>query len=96
MKCFSCCRGGIGNFDIQQHAAEALQKVDKLFQNDQIPAFQQPRKRAQGSNQNKGFRPAAMAPNAGPKAPKLGLETQKHIAWAAVHLLLFLEAKCQK
>ena len=77
-------RGGVGTFEVKAHAAEALRKVDELFNNDKVPAFNSP-----SSKDDK-------APKFGGKGkPGMSLPAQKALAWAAVHLLLYLEGQCQ-
>lgn len=72
------------------HAAEATAKADRMFKNDQVPAFQ--------------AKPAPGSPEAHRRASGLrkkslravGLEVQKHLAWAAMHLLFYLETECRE
>ncbi|DBA84483.1 TPA: hypothetical protein ACH3X1_006102 [Trebouxia sp. C0004] len=75
--------GGVGNFQVQAHAGPALHKMDELFNDDKILAFQTPR--------------ADLAPTTGRKGTSgMSLPAQKALAWAAVHLLIFLEEECQQ
>ena len=83
-------RGGVGAFEAVSHAADATAKADELFNNDQVPAFQATP--APGS-------PEALRRAGGLRRKSLrgvGLEVQKHLAWAAMHLLFFLETQCQE
>lgn len=83
------CRGGVSAFEVESHAAEATQKADELFNNDQVPAFQKdPAARSPESTRRMGGK--------GKKRPGVGLEVQKHLAWSAMHLLFYLELTCQK
>lgn len=77
-------RGGVGSFQVEAHAAEALILVDELFNNDKVPAFNSPSPKEE------------KAPKFGGKGkPGMSLPAQKALAWAAVHLLLYLEGQCQ-
>jgi len=75
-------RGGVGNFQVQDHAGLALNKMDELFNNDKILAFQTPKGDLGSKSGGKG-------------TPGMSLPAQKALAWAAVHLLIFLEKECQ-
>ncbi len=75
-------RGGVGNFQVQAHAVSALSKMDELFNNDKIIAFQTPKGDLGLESGRKG-------------TPEMSLPFQKALAWAAVHLLIFLENECQ-
>ena len=84
-----CCRGGVGAYEAESHAAEAILKADELFNNDQVPAFQT----------HPAAKSSESAYRAGKKAkarPGVGLEVQKHLAWAAMHLLFHLEIECRQ
>lgn len=72
-------------FNLQSNAAEALLKVDTLFEEDAIPDFQQSREAAAAQVSQE---------QAGPTTA-LSLVYQKPLVWAAVHLLLYLEQQCQ-
>ncbi|DBA97691.1 TPA: hypothetical protein ACH3X3_012580 [Trebouxia sp. C0006] len=74
--------GGVGNFQVQAHAGAALHKMDELFNNDKILAFQTPKGDSGSTSGSKG-------------TPGMSLPAQKALAWAAVHLLIFLEKECQ-
>jgi len=77
------CRGGVGNFQVQAHTGPALDKMDELFNNDKILAFKTPK--------------GDLAPKTGRKGTSgMSLPAQKALAWAAVHLLIFLEKECQQ
>jgi len=73
----------VGNFQVQAHAGPALHKMDELFNNDKILAFQTPKGDLGSKSGRKG-------------TPGMSLPAQKALAWAAVHLLIFLEKECQQ
>ncbi|KAL0025616.1 hypothetical protein WJX79_008377 [Trebouxia sp. C0005] len=75
--------GGVGNFQVQVHAGPALDKMDELFNNDKILAFQTPKG-------DLGSQPGRKMTSG------MSLPAQKVLAWAAVHLLIFLEKECQQ
>lgn len=75
-------RGGVGNFQVQAHADLALNKMDELFNNDKILAFQTPKGDSGSTSGRAG-------------TPGMSLPAQKALAWAAIHLLIFLEKECQ-
>ena len=83
------CRGGVGAFEVESHAAEAIFKADELFNNDQVPAFQtHPAAASPKSAQRKGGKVK--------KGPGVGLEVQKHLAWSGMYLLFHLEEVCRQ
>ena len=83
------CRGGVGAFEAESHAAEVILKADELFNNDQVPAFQtQPAAESSEPAQRKGGRVK--------RSHGVGLEVQKHLAWSAMHLLFYLEIECRQ
>lgn len=79
-------------FDVRIHGAEALTELDRLFENDLIPDLSQ-----SYAADLKDVSKTPGGPVGVPVTPPTELKTvyQKSLAWAAGHVLIYLEQQCQ-